>query len=146
MTDPLILSMHNIESRAKPNVLAGIANQEQIPSTKDGMYLRNRIRSNRFSWGDLNKADILQSPVELQKMIFIHQISMNNYKKARFAKEIMILVTLYKLWMNTIGWSKATIINLRHLGRLLMQSQLKHQKVCGTKRFSWIKQRCQAML
>ena len=103
MTDPLKLSMLNIEIKVKLNALAEIANQEQIHSTRDGICLKNRIKSNHFSWGDFNKAGILQFLAGLQRMISINQTSMNNYKRVRFAKEIMILATLYKLWMNMIG-------------------------------------------
>ena len=146
MTDPLKLSMLNIEIRVKLNALAGIANQEQIPSTRDGICLKSRTKSNRFSWGDFNKVGIQRFLVRLQKMISINQTWMNNYNRVRFAKETMILATLYKSWMNMIGQSKAITTSLRPLGRLSMQSQQKHLKVCGTKRFSWIKQRCQVML
>ena len=49
MIDPLIPSMLNIELRVKLNALAGIANQEQIHSTRDGICLKSKIKSSHFS-------------------------------------------------------------------------------------------------
>lgn len=49
MTDPLILSMLNIEIKAKHTAPARIANQEQIPFIRDGICLESKIKSNHFS-------------------------------------------------------------------------------------------------